>query len=62
MELLLVGHALLADDVPQRIGIRRGMVRSGEQSAQRNRTGEPHHPRTPPGRRTSAPPSIMPVA
>jgi hypothetical protein len=33
MELLLVGHALLVDDVPQRIGIRRSVVRSGEHSA-----------------------------
>ena len=41
MELLLVGHALLADDIPERIGIRRGGSRYREQGGRRRRIASP---------------------
>ena len=61
MELLLVGHALLADDVPERIGVRRGGSRYRKQSEQRGGAGAIASPygRTGAHRRR---PSIIPAA
>src|ERR1700722_17151624 len=58
--LALVRHALLADDLPQGVWVLGGGRADCQQEQQRGAGGS-YHPRTPPGRRTSAPPSIMPV-